>query len=180
MRKELVVAAAGRRVDAPGAPVRFPEDRIEAVRRSIANTLRAQGATALVSAAACGVDLLALDAAATLGMARWIVLPFAPDRFRETSVVDRPGDWGPRYDREVTVARAAGRLCVMQLTGAEEDAYLRANEAILDRAQAVAGEGSIVALVVWDGQSRGSGDVTAAFASSARDRGISVEEICTR
>jgi hypothetical protein len=180
MSKQMVVALAGRRVDAPGAPARFPEDRIEAVRASIATTLRARAATGLVSAAACGADLLGLDAAATLGIARWIVLPFSPERFRETSVVDRPGDWGAQYDRQVAVARATGRLSIMAPTGAEEDVYLRANEAILDRAQAVAGDGSVVALMVWDGQPRGTGDVTAAFASSARERGISVEEIYTR
>ena len=39
------------------------------------------------------------DLTRDLGMPFRIVLPFDKKTFRETSVVDRPGDWGPRYDR---------------------------------------------------------------------------------
>ena len=47
----------------------------------------------LVCSAACGADLIALQAAGRVSLRRRIVLPFEPSRFRDSSVVDRPGDW---------------------------------------------------------------------------------------
>src|SRR4029450_10857441 len=45
-----------------------------------------------------GSALPGSDAAGALGVARHVVLPFDRIRFRRTSVVGRPGDWGPLYD----------------------------------------------------------------------------------
>ena len=91
-----VVALAGRRIDLPEAQVpRFPLENVQEVGRRICEALYEMHAVALVCSAACGADLVALEQAKQLGLRRRIVLPFAPERFRETSVVDRPGDWGP-------------------------------------------------------------------------------------
>ena len=38
------------------------------------------------------IALVALEQAKQLGVRRRIMQPFAPERFRETSVVDRPDD----------------------------------------------------------------------------------------
>ena len=94
-----VIALAGRRVDAPDAkPSRFPPANVAAVRERIQGLFADRNATALVSSAACGADLLALEAAELLQMRTRIVLPFSREVFRRTSVVDRPGDWGTIYD----------------------------------------------------------------------------------
>src|SRR5947209_320182 len=95
----MVIALAGRRIDAPNAETpRFPLENREKVGNRIRDFLAEHGATALVCSAACGADLLALEAAEELGLRRRILLPFAPDRFRATSVTDRPGEWGPLFD----------------------------------------------------------------------------------
>src|SRR5947209_15289312 len=87
-----VVALVGRRIDGIGTnPPRFPVENVPIVRERIANMLIKERAIALVCSAACGASLLALEEAGRLGIRRRIVLPFSPDRFRETSVVDRPG-----------------------------------------------------------------------------------------
>jgi len=95
-----VVALAGRRIDLPEAPVpRFPLENVQEVGRRVCEALYEMHAVALVCSAACGADLVALEQAKHLGLRRRVVLPFAPERFRETSVVDRPGNWGSLYDR---------------------------------------------------------------------------------
>ncbi len=196
-----VIALAGRRIDAAGAsPVRFPrvladgEDNVARVRELLRQRFSALGARAIVSSAACGVDLLGLEAAGMQGMDRTIVLPFDPGEFRKTSVVDRGEEWGPPYDRIVAEVAAADGLVVLGGTEEGDAAYARVNDMILDRALRLAmaatergGDPSLVAFVVWDGVSRGAGDLTEQFAVSAdrraresrQPRRVSVEVIRT-
>lgn len=162
-----VVALAGRRVDAPGTePPRFPPGNVPLVRQRLADLLARERAAALVCSAACGADLVALAEAERLGLRRRVVLPFAPERFRETSVVDRPGDWGPAFDRVVAAAGAAGDLVVLD-AGEGDAAYAAANAAIVREAQALAQAGGaahrLVAVVVWEGAARSGTDATAGF-----------------
>lgn len=176
-----VAAVAGRRPDADAETERFPLRNVDAVRSRIAALLRDRGVGALVSSAACGADLLALQAAGELGLRRVVVLPFDVDRFRASSVVDRPGDWGDAYDAVIADARARGDLVVLSVDGEDDQAYAAATAAILDRAAALAGgdPSRVVAVPVWEGAPRGDGDQTAAFASSARERGMEVGEVRT-
>lgn len=189
-----VVALAGRRIDAPGTePPRFPLSSVPLVQDRIRTLFMDHQATDLVCAAACGADLLALAVAGELGIRRRIVLPFATDRFRQTSVVDRPGDWGMLFDRVITEVVAANDLVVLE-EDETEDGYLATNLVILDQAILLArqddperesaddgaeGRGSILAVVVWDQRPRSTDDVTAAFAQEASERGLNVVEILT-
>lgn len=186
-----VMAVAGRRIDAAEAEQeRFPLAHVPAVRLAIANAMRETGAEALVCSAACGTDLIALDVAEELGIPAAIVLPFDRERFRELSVVDRPGDWGPLFDHHMDVAERRNTVYIMPATDDEGEAYLRTSDAILDLAVRLArnagnghaglgnGEvGEVTAVAVWDGASRGPGDVTEAYISEARQRGIPVREL---
>src|SRR4051794_10091073 len=89
-----VLALAGRRIDAPGAPPKFPLDSLALVKERVRGLLVQQKTDVLVCAAASGADLIALGEARALGLRRRIVLPFAVGRFRSASVTDRPGDSG--------------------------------------------------------------------------------------
>lgn len=176
-----VAALAGRRVDPRDASAtRFPAANVALVRNRIQRELEANDVRALVCSAACGADLLALAAAADLGIRYRIVLPGEAAQFRRTSVVDRPGDWGPLFDRIVDRA-ARGDLVLLATGNDEADRYLRANVRILDDAQAIAADvgTDAIALIVWEGTSRGEGDATGAFAAEARRRGIRLVEIST-
>jgi hypothetical protein len=100
-----IIALAGRRIDASGTtPPRFPLSNVEEVRSRLAGAFVRLHAVGLVCSGACGADLVALEAAEQLGMRRRVVLPFVPDRFRKSSVVDRPGDWGRVFDRQIAAA----------------------------------------------------------------------------
>jgi hypothetical protein len=181
MPKELqgsrrnVLALAGRRIDADGAdPARFPLSQVEAVRRRLNSLMVEQQIGAVVCSAACGADLVALEEAGKLGVRRRVVLPFAKERFRETSVVDRPGDWGEVYDRVTADVEASGDLIELAPgVGDENDAYRAANEAIIREAESIAGPGERIAAIVWEGSSRSKSDATNDFRVLAEEAGFS-------
>lgn len=177
----MIIALAGRRVDSADAKQpRFPLQNVEMVRTRARAVLEEKGATALVSSAACGADLIALSEAGRLGLRRRVILPFERRRFRETSVTDRPGDWGPLYDEVLDAVEAAGDLVILQDV-TDDEAYSAANHAILDEAVALAKavHEPATAVLMWDGVSRGDHDLTEEFGAEARKRGLAVTEVRT-
>ncbi|NJM68851.1 MAG: hypothetical protein HC862_00775 [Scytonema sp. RU_4_4] len=190
----IVVALAGRRIDAPNTQKpSFPLANTEKVRRCISELFTKHKVSILVCSAACGADLLALEVAGELGLRRRIVLPFERDRFREISVTDRPGNWGALFDLICSEVEAAGDLVILDTSDQDEAAFLAANQAIIDEAQSLAsstndhitGENSfedkILAVIVWDGKPRGQGaaDMTAEFMQEGRRQGFPLAEILT-
>ena len=179
-----VIAVAGRRVDAPDAAApRFPLHNRERVSLAIAAALvAAQPVSAIISSAACGADLLALEAASALGIPRRVILPYSVERFRATSVVDRPGDWGPLFDALVAHAIARADLVILNDDDGDTDAaFAETNLVILSEAEALAATNAALrrAIVVWDGASRGRDDLTAHFRAEAAAGGWVLEEIPT-
>jgi len=179
----MIIALAGRRVDGPDAnAVRFPLQNVAKVRTQLRLLLQDKGATAVVSSAACGADLIALSEAGRLGLKRRVILPFERRRFRETSVTDRCGDWGRIYDDVLDVVESQGEL--MTLRGGpklDDEAYSAVNRTILDEAVALAKtvQEPAAAVLVWDGVSRGEHDLTEEFGIEARRRGLAVAEVPT-
>jgi hypothetical protein len=131
---------------------------------------------AIVSAAACGADLLLLDVALEMNVSRYIVLPSQAEKFRESSVTDRPGNWGDLYSE----ALRSSKVEVLNVPEGQEG-YLETNLKLLDRAQALAKEERAIlsALVIWNQESRGIDDVTAHFLDQAKRRKIPILEIST-
>lgn len=180
-----IVALAGRRIDNPESKTpRFPTSKISLVSSRIKNQLEEIQATGLVCSAACGSDLLALSEAAQLGIKRRIVLPFDGTKFRATSVTDRPGDratdWGTIFDRVVKELTSSGDVVTLS-RDVTEDAYAAANTKILSEAQDLARQtgADLVAVRVWEGYSRGEGDLTEAFGEEARGLGLPVIDVLT-
>jgi hypothetical protein len=179
-----VVAFAGRRID-PDNPeaVRFPFENKDALTAVVSDVLKVKRAAVLIASAASGSDLVALQAASDLGLQTRIVLPFAPETFRRTSVTDRPHAevWGRLYDRVIAEAVSRGDLIILECDVGDDSAYMAANKAILEEAiktaSATAPPMRRVALIAWEGDSRGSQDATADFADRARVQGFSVKAI---
>lgn len=178
----MVLAVAGRRIDAEGqAQARFPLSQVPTVRQRLRRLLIEQDVRVLVCSAACGADLVALGEAAKMGIERHIVLPFDPERFRISSVIDRPGDWGEAFDRVLAEVKGAGGLVVLPKAEDGQTAYAAANRLILETARELAlrtGDRAAAALI-WDGRSRGAGDLTAEFGGEARRMGFPLFEIDT-
>lgn len=177
----MIIALSGRRIDQGGTrPARFPLGNVEFVRERLRDLLQKQGVTAVVSSAACGADLLILREARAIGIRCRVVLPFDRGRFRETSVLDRPGDWS-FYDSLMDEVSTGNDLITLTASSDDPGAYEAANRAILDEAQALgraAGE-EVRAVLVWDGRSRGAGDLTEAFGIAAKQRGMNILEVLT-
>jgi hypothetical protein len=182
-----VIALAGRRIDAPETKsVRFPLNNVPIVRERLAALLAAEHAEALVCSAACGADLIALSEAERLGLRRRIVLPFSAKRFRETSVTDRPGEWGPLYDRLIAEAQAAGDLVVLPATGGDDDAaYANANHIIIREAQGLAQAAPdgrpyrLIAVIVWEGSAREGADASGGLLTLAKQAGFEERSVLT-
>jgi hypothetical protein len=178
----MVVALAGRRIDMLGAEKKhFPLANVARVRERISNWFEQHEVHTLVCSAACGADLLALEVAGRLGIRRCVILPFPQEQFRATSVVDRGGDWGERFDAILDVVKARGDLSILGHTLENETAYLETNHEILALATLRGAQlnQTVGAVVVWDGVSRGDDDVTAAFQKEACKSGLAMEEIST-
>jgi len=178
----MIIAVAGRRIDPEGAePARFPLKNVVLVRQRLEGLFGREAATALVSSGACGADLVSLTAARARPMRRRIVLPFGRDEFRASSVTDRPGDWGPVYDRVLAELDESGDVVTLAGYSAGEAAYAAANDAILREAAILARQDAsdVVAVLVWEGAPRQGADMTAAFGEEARRRGCRVEQVKT-
>lgn len=178
----MVIALAGRRIDAVDADTaRFPLQNVPLVERRLNALFAREAATALVGSAACGADLVAMTVAGARGMRRSVVLPFSPDRFRATSVTDRPGDWGPMYDRVLAELEPTRDVVTLEERSEGNEAYAEANEAILDRAATLArySNARVLAVLVWEGAPRTGADMTAAFGDEARKRSWRVEQVKT-
>lgn len=186
----LTAALAGRRIDAADSEKsRFPLANVSLVRDRLRELFIKRGVDTLVCSAACGADLVALEVAEHLRVRCRIVLPFAAARFRATSVSDRPGNWGPVFDRTIEAVQGAGDLIELDDPGDEAAAYQAANKRILKEAatysQGVEPIGRVTsgdaafAVIVWEGASRGSEDATKQFADLAEQYGLAVEEILT-
>lgn len=180
-----VLALAGRRIDAPDSEPRFPPTSISNVRRKLERRFSAK-VTCLVCSAACGADLLALEAAERVGIPYHVILPFDIHEFRRTSVVDRPGrDWGSLFDRIINNAASQGRLWVDDLDPNDEDSFRKANLLILRKARSTAEElgggktSDARAIVVWEGRTRGPDDITDHFRNEAISLGLPIETIST-
>jgi len=177
----MILALSGRRIDAPDADqVRFPLDNIGRVRTELRELLVEQGVTWLVSSAACGSDLIALSEAGKLGIRRRVVLPFSREKFRESSVVDRPGDWGGLYDEVMDEVGATGNVVIAEVAK-DEDPFQSACREILAEASAIGKERRqpVGALMVWDDNIRDAADYTAEFGAEARAQGMAVFTIKT-
>jgi len=91
------------------------------------------------------------------------------------------------FDRVASVARAHGDLVELGIAETD-DVYSAANAVVIDEARKLAGSKdhgrssgplSLIALVVWEGASRGADDDTNKFAELARNSGFRVEQVLT-
>jgi hypothetical protein len=176
-----VVALAGRRVDRGDEPIaRFPLGNVDYVREQISRLFQELEVQALVCSAACGADLIALEEAKAAGIRSRVILPFSRERFREISVVDRPGEWAEKFDRTLDNASAHGDVVTLDPASSDGEAFLAANVRILDEAALLAKQlaTEIAVVVVWDG-SRGDADTTSDLVEKAHQRGLNVYDLKT-
>jgi hypothetical protein len=106
VRAPDVVAFTGHMLDAPGRETpRFPPSLVPVVEAALREHVAAWHAPVVYTSAACGADLLFVEAAQAVGAEVNVVLPFARDEFVGTSVAPGGAPWVERFER--VLARAA-------------------------------------------------------------------------
>jgi len=92
-----IVLFSGHMIDAPGRAVpRFPADAAQGVHERIAEVLKELGAEIGYSSAACGGDILFLEAMQARGGETNVALPFKREEFFEISVDFAGPEWHAR------------------------------------------------------------------------------------
>jgi hypothetical protein len=182
----MIVAFAGRRIDketaGDGEPGKFPLANVPRVRRDVEQFLADRRPAAVVGSAACGADLLVLEAAGRLGIRRRVVLPFERATFRARSVTDRSGNWGPLFDG-VIAELAGGDLIELSFDASDSTAYAQATLEICRQCETLGSfhqpHEQCVALILWDGETRAKRDLTRVFLNEAERRGWPTVQIPT-
>jgi class 3 adenylate cyclase len=147
-------------VDRPGrAPARFPATIEHQVAMRIAKELDTARATDGFASAACGGDILFLEAMLARGGRVHITLPCAVEAFRKDCADIIPGaDWGVRFDRLLKAAHAV-EILGEQYASDNAVASECCNRIMVGLAQRCAqdkGEEPLV-IALWDGR---PGDAT--------------------
>jgi class 3 adenylate cyclase/tetratricopeptide (TPR) repeat protein len=173
----VVVVFTGHLIDAPDRPhARFPASSERAVFDLIKHYVGDARVKVGFSSAACGADILFLEAMLELGAEINIVLPSDADSFVQESVL--PGGnnhWVERFERVVKAAKQV--LLVSQHPATE--VYLAYTNVLmfgLAKARARGIEGQMRALAVWDGLP-GAGGGTASAIARWRSCGQPVQAI---
>ena len=105
LRIPPVLVFTGNMMDGPDSRApRFPAAIEVAVRGAVMQHLAALKPTAVYGSAACGADILCLEAARALGCETHIVLPFPAAEFRRSSVDFAGADWGERFEQALSAA----------------------------------------------------------------------------
>ena len=95
-----VIAFSGHMIDRPGrVPPRFPAQLEAKVALALRKRLAGIGAAIGFAQAACGADILFLEAMQDLGMQTHVVLPFARSDFINASVSFAGQEWVTRFER---------------------------------------------------------------------------------
>jgi hypothetical protein len=174
-----VVLFSGHMIDAPDrAQARFPPRLEPLVYNAVRDWLVECNGLIGFSSAACGGDLLFLEAIKELGGETHVVLPYQEDQFVADSVeTAATGGWGARFERMLATSRVVYASSSRPLHGGV--AYEYANHLIhglgLVRAREL--ETDLVALAVWDGK---LGDGRGGTATAVRhwlDHGLPVHRI---
>jgi len=179
LRVPRVVAFAGHLIDAPDRAVpRFPAALEAAAAAAIRARLEALDAGFGFSSAACGGDILFLEALRGRGAETTIVLPYGADQFERDSVDVVPGaGWPARFRRALAEARDVF-LAAEQRIAAGGMSYEYAALLIEGLAGVRADEldAELLPLVLWDGAAGGRGG-TAPTVERWRRNGRRVEVI---
>lgn len=172
-----LVIFSGHMIDAPDRRIpRFPAEKENEVRELLEKQLEVMNAGIGFASAACGSDILFLEAMLARGGAVHLVLPWPAEEFVKTSVdLDGNGTWNKRF--EAVLARAASVRILGQLyMPGSAIGFEYCNLAVngLARVFARSLDLDIAPLAVWDGFVGGPGG-TGSFVRYWRSQRVPVK-----
>ena len=153
-----IVSFTGHMLDQPGREFpRFPAENEMEVKALIANKLEELDASFGFCAAACGCDILFLEAMLERGGDIHIVLPFADKSFRELSVDVIPNsNWSDRYNTLISKAASVHFVSHDEYSGGSAD-FEFSNDVLIGIANLKKQvlDVPLHALAVWDSKEGG-------------------------
>jgi hypothetical protein len=160
------------------ATPRFPIALEGVMAAAIRNKIEALRPLAAYGSAACGSDILCLEAMREVGGETHIVLPFPADEFHRVSVDFASGGWGERFERALAAADS------VTITS---DHHARGSSATFEYANLVlTGMANLRAqvlstglhgLAVWDGRPSTGGAGAASLVRIWQSQGVTLEQI---
>jgi class 3 adenylate cyclase/tetratricopeptide (TPR) repeat protein len=177
-----VVVFSGHRIDQSDRPTpRFPPEIEPIIYRTIRERLEKKDARLGYASAACGSDILFLEAILELGGEAHIILPYNKEEFIKNSVDIIPdSDWGQRFNW--VMERATETIVASHPKLQETDVlYEYANRLVhgLAKMRAEQLETDFLTLAVWDGKPSNALGGTASAIAYWRNCGYDVEIINT-
>lgn len=160
LRPARIALFSGHRIDAPNRPTpRFPSDRIETCQQALGDFIAAEHIDVGYSSAANGGDLIFIDELLKRHRGAHIILPFAEEQFRNTTLAvggEGEDQWTDRFDRLVSGEREGAVLWHASQSTVDaagmDPYYAHTNRVILGMGRLKAKEldGELVALAVME------------------------------
>ena len=148
-----IIACSGHVIDQPGADPRFPPEAEMIAKNEIVRVLEEINASCGYSSAACGTDIIFLEAMIERGAETHIFLPFSKKDFIETSVRRAGGNWVSRFERVLDHASSVHYVTKEGYHG-DNDLFSFCNDVLLGFAL-MRGRGldeDTNLMVLWDGK----------------------------
>jgi hypothetical protein len=179
LRVPPIALFTGHMIDRPGrAEPRFPAELEGVVGQAIRDRLRRLRPAAGYASAACGGDILFLEALLAEKCEFHIVLPFPTAGFLRASVDVVPGsDWPQRFHR---ILEAAASVTSASDHASEDPSTFVYTNLILSGMAALHArrlETQLAALAVWDGKPAVGAGGTASLVEHWQSRGLTLEHI---
>jgi tetratricopeptide (TPR) repeat protein len=175
-----VLIFTGHMIDRPGRTTpSFPPSAEPMVRDEIQKRLERIRPVAAYGSAACGADILCLEAMLDLGGEIHVTLPFPPEEFRRVSVDIVPDpSWGGRFERVLEAADSVALASEHRVEwSASSFEYANLILTGMGRLRSQLLETSVVGLAVWNGGRAGGAGGTGDVVELWRRRGVPLEHV---
>jgi class 3 adenylate cyclase len=179
LRIPPIVMYTGHMIDHRSRRVpRFPIAQEGAVAAQIRQRLATLRPMASYGSAACGSDLLCLEAMREIGGETHIVLPFPIEEFHRISVDFAPGDWSARFERAIGAAdsvtitsdhRARGSIAPFQYANFVLSGMARLRARVLQT--------ELHGLAIWDGKATTVGAGAASLVQVWQSQNLQIEQV---
>jgi class 3 adenylate cyclase len=160
------------------ATPRFPVGLEGVMAAAVRKKLAALRPMAAYGSAACGSDILCLEAIREVGGETHIVLPFPAQEFRRVSVDFASGGWGERFERALVAADSVTVTSDHRARGSSatfEYANLVLTGMARLRAQVL--ETELQGLAIWDGKPSSGGAGAAALVRTWQSQNVMLEQV---
>jgi class 3 adenylate cyclase len=160
------------------ATPRFPIALEGAMAAAVRKQLAVLRPVAVYGSAACGSDILCLEAMREVGGETHIVLPFPAQEFHRVSVDFASGDWGNRFERALAAADSVTVTSDHRARGSSatfEYANLVLTGMARLRAQGL--QTDLQGLAIWDGRPSAGGAGAAALVQIWQSQNVTLQQI---